>query len=423
MNGDVQVLSRFPSAWGERALFAGVVVIAVGMAVSLPLLHAGLGIGLLGLLLTRSAIHRHPGFWCAVAYAGWQVISMVAGSLQQGGEPLLQRRFGGVYTWLSLYVAIEAFRMPAARLWAIVAMSLATGASLLLATAQFFLGYGGRGPFRINGSGISWTSSGFFPKHLTQGFMMSQIALLTWTQVMMSGSGVLRGVHWLGRIAPLLCILLTGGRTGLVGIISAWYAWFGCVSRRRFLVATGVMCVTAALAIGWLLLVRPTAVTDAAALRDGRIIHWQVASELIREHPFIGIGGGEEFPRENARVIAQLYPDGSQDVWRDAPDAHNSFLGLASEHGIPAVILYLVFLGSLLLHLWRHREESPWAWRLGCGSITCALVAGQFEHFAGHSVSNYGVYVTVGFAIALTLPERRPFAPPTSSPESGSSET
>jgi O-antigen ligase len=405
--GDKYLATSPGLSWGGRVLFLSVIVIAFGLCTSLVLMHVGLGLGILGLLMCRTRIHHYPGFWWAVAFAAWQLLSMSVGSWQNG-TPMTKRHFGGAYTWLALYVAIEAFRIPGARLWAVVVASTAAGASLILSAAQFYFGHGGGGTFRVSDTGVRWTSSGFFSKHLTQGFQMSQLALLAWTQSMSASSAAVRGVHWVGRIAPLLCILLTGGRSGLVGILSAWFAWFGCVSRRRLAIATALVLVMGGLAIGWLALVRPHAVTDAAALKDGRILHWQVAGVLIREHPILGIGGSEEWVAENTRVLTMLYPDGSQDLWLKAPDAHNSFLGFASEHGIPVVILYLGLLGSLLRYLWHQREAQPWAWRLGCGSIACALVAGQFEHYAGHSVTSYGLFIPLGFAIAMTLPDRVP---------------
>jgi O-antigen ligase len=392
--------------WGARLLFVSAMLMALGLCTSLVLMHVGLGLGVVGLGMTRAPIHRLPGFWWAVAFAVWQLMSMGAGAWEHGTS-MWERRYGAVYVWLSLFVAIEAFRIPGARLLAVILASIAAGVSLVLSAAQFFLGYGGKAPLRVSGKGMSWTSSGFFSKHLTQGFQMSMIALLAWTQVMSTTSRSVRGIQWLGRFAPVLCILLTGGRSGLIGLLSAWFAWFGSSSRRRFLMAMGVVMVTGALAVGWLAFVRPQAVTDAVALKDGRIIHWQVASVLIKENPIFGIGGSEEWQNsENARVVTQLYPDGSQDQWKRAPDAHNSFLGLAAEHGIPAVMLYLGILGSVLLHLWWNREATPWAWRLGCGAVACALAAGQFEHYAGRSVSSYGIYITLGFAVAMTLPER-----------------
>jgi len=391
--------------WGRIFLLLGILILALGLSTSLVLMHIGLGVGVVGLLISRIRVHQFPGFWWALAFAGWQLLSMSIGSLQNG-TPMTKRHFGGAYTWISLYLAIEAFRIPGARLWAVIVISVAAGVSLLLSAVQFFLGYGGRPPFRVSSSGTHWTSSGFFPKHLTQGFQMSQIALIVWTQQLTAKTLSMRGVHYIGRIAPLLCILLTGGRSGLVGILSGWFAWFGCVSRRRLVIALILVLVAGGLAVGWLKIVRPQAVTDAVTLDDARIYHWQVARELIREHPILGIGGSEEWVAENTRILKKLYPDGSRDQWQNAPDAHNSFLGLASEHGIPVVVFYLCLLGSVLRYLWRQRETYPLAWRLGCGSVACALAAGQFEHYAGHSVTSYGLFIPLGFAIAMTLPER-----------------
>ena len=100
-------------------------------------------------------------------------------------------------------------------------------------------------------------------------------------------------------------------------------------------------------------------------------------------------------------MLPKIYPDHSQDTWLNSPDAHNSILGLASEHGIPALLLFVAFIASILRHLYRRRMENPHGWRLGCGAVAALAFGSQFEHYAGHSAPSYAFFVALAFAVAM----------------------
>lgn len=68
-----------------------------------------------------------------------------------------------------------------------------------------------------------------------------------------------------------------------------------------------------------------------------RLILWQAAGEIIKEYPLLG-GGFETFPRLKDRYAA---------VPVDESDNHNMFLFIASQMGIPALMVFVLIFAKL----------------------------------------------------------------------------
>ena len=62
-----------------------------------------------GALLSLAPLHRMPGFWIGVAFAAWQMISLVLTMVlgNYPGNP--QGKLGLMYIWLSVPIALMAF--------------------------------------------------------------------------------------------------------------------------------------------------------------------------------------------------------------------------------------------------------------------------------------------------------------------------
>jgi O-antigen ligase len=229
---------------------------------------------------------------------------------------------------------------------------------------------------------------------------MAQALLLAWSQPLASGLG--GWVHWAGRVVPVANVFLASGRIGFIAVISGMFAWYAD-SRRRCVMGLAAMTVAVVLAGAWLTMFRPSAIENLLKFEDGRIVHWHVAGVIIHESPWFGTGGKAGFKRESNRIVSDLYAHDPSKQYMDTPDAHNSFLGIASQFGLPALVLYLGFLCSVLRYLWLRRQICPIAWRLGVGLVVSATAAGQFEHLAGHTVTGYALFLPLGFAVALAI--------------------
>lgn len=101
-----------------------------------------------------------------------------------------------------------------------------------------------------------------------------------------------------------------------------------------------------------------------------RLFYNQAALDFIKTNPWLGAGQGNFTVA--LRASAAL-PD-----WQYQP-AHNIYLLVAAENGLPALLAFLAFLFLTLRAAWHHRKE------LGVSillfTVACLLLTGFFDHF------------------------------------------
>ena len=383
----------------------GVMLVSIGMAgvlfslcFSIAMAHISMAVAALGWLFSRSPVWRLPGFFWCCAFALWVFGGSVVLYFIEG-KALIHSRHGTVFIWLAMYGGAIGFADQRVRRWALYSALVAMVASVLVAAAQFFIGLGYKPPFRIDPNGPRFDSSqGFLAKHLTQGFMMTLLCMVYLGQASMSG--ITKRWAWCGQALAATAVLLANSRSGILAFAAAVGAHLLAGYGFRARILAGAAAVLLAV-VGWVWLVTPEKITRVLAMQDGRLIHWEVAAHMIPRHPWFGVGSKDGFVEENAIIVRELYPDGSQDLWLRAPHAHNIYLGLASEHGIPALLLYLAMVGAVLRHLYRRRLENLTGWQLGCGATAAMMVGGMTEHYAGLSLPSYGFFCVLGMAMAL----------------------
>ncbi len=99
-----------------------------------------------------------------------------------------------------------------------------------------------------------------------------------------------------------------------------------------------------------------------------RLQIWRGGLQMVSDYPWLGVGFGL-FP-----LIAPRYAAMERNM-----DAHNTYLLVAGEMGIPALIVFVIILGLILLNAaWlERRSRDPLVRSLGLGmaSGTCALLA------------------------------------------------
>jgi O-antigen ligase len=100
-------------------------------------------------------------------------------------------------------------------------------------------------------------------------------------------------------------------------------------------------------------------------------------------------------------MIIQVYP-----AYRDKlavnqrnPHLHNVPLQIAAERGIPALIVWLWFIATLVRDFWRRRtSDAPSLSNAGLAAIGAMLAAGLFEYNFGDSE------FLMLFLVLVTLP-------------------
>jgi O-antigen ligase len=144
------------------------------------------------------------------------------------------------------------------------------------------------------------------------------------------------------------------------------------------------------------------------ATRD-RLAMMEIGYRMTSDHPLNGVG-----PNMVPRVYAKYRPDYA--VNPTNPHLHNVPLQIAAERGLPALLVWLWFVGLLVVKAFRafrgggHRILAATA----LAAVAAMFAAGFFEYNFGDSefLMMFLVLVTLPFAAARTAePEHRAAAP------------
>ncbi|MGE5603125.1 MAG: O-antigen ligase family protein [Nitrososphaerales archaeon] len=213
---------------------------------------------------------------------------------------------------------------------------------------------------------------------------------------------VLAGALVLGLPVPLALLMFDAGRmqrherlaaavavTGIAAILvltksrgallaAAAAALVLCVLRwRRGWIAIVVATLLAGLGL-WLIglpqIVEKLSTTGATVGGPGRFEIWSRGVYLVQDFPFTGIGMGTYRQVTNA-----LYPFFLLGPVADVPHAHNLFLQVAVDLGIPGLVAWLGLLFLAAFSAWRvyrsgRRDDVGWAAGLGAG-LVCSQLA------------------------------------------------
>lgn len=166
-------------------------------------------------------------------------------------------------------------------------------------------------------------------------------------------------------ILPLV-ILLTQSRGVFIGLV-AFLAIVFATHRRRLLLsvrllAVAVVLISLAPSSVWNRLESLTRATDSAELAkvDGeqgsareRYEIWKVASHIIADHPVTGVGFNAYKPAHFDYSRRYDADPGIQGLW----DTHSLYLNVTAETGFPGLLLYLLYIVSVLVPADRVRRQ------------------------------------------------------------------
>ncbi|MBI2834136.1 MAG: O-antigen ligase family protein [Acidobacteria bacterium] len=200
---------------------------------------------------------------------------------------------------------------------------------------------------------------------------------------------------WPALILPALLVAL-----GLTFTRSAWVG--ACVAVGLLLMwkdlrLVALLPVLAALFIA----VAPPRITDRVysvfSLKDptnrDRVAMLRTGVHIVKDRPFTGVGPD---------MVVWVYrryrdPDAVQQV---NPHLHNVPMQIAAERGVPALAVWLVFVGFVARDLWRKLRTSraPSVAAAGLAALAAMLAAGLFEYNFGDSE------FLMLFLVLITLP-------------------
>jgi putative inorganic carbon (HCO3(-)) transporter len=175
---------------------------------------------------------------------------------------------------------------------------------------------------------------------------------------------------------------------------------------RRSLLVLGVAGVLAAFVlagIGWPTVAAKLNASGMDVGVPGRLEIWSRGLYLVQDFPFTGIGMGAFEQVTNA-----LYPYFLIGPNADAPHAHNIFLQVAVDLGLPGLLAWLGLLCMVVLSAWRvhrtgRRGADMWTAGLGAGllgSQVALAVHGLFDAAVWGAHSGIVVWVIWGLTMA-----------------------
>jgi len=243
----------------------------------------------------------------------------------------------------------------------------------------------------VGAVGFAMTYSGLIM--LTFGFAMARVLFMA------------RGRMWPALMPPALAAALA------VGFLRN--AWVGACAGLAVLLVMRDFRLTAILPIavaGFLgfapvrFVMRVYSIFDLndVTVRD-RFGMLRAGLHIVRDHPIAGVG-----PEMIARVYPQYRaPDALLQV---APHLHNVPLQIAAERGLPALALWIWFIGAVVFGSWtlyrRAPREGPQRFLAAAaiGAVVSMLAAGMFEHNFGDSefLMLFLAIITLPFAVTKT---------------------
>ena len=178
----------------------------------------------------------------------------------------------------------------------------------------------------------------------------------------------------------LAALVLTQSRGGILGLGAGLAVLAGAVllrQRRRILLIAGTVTAVA-LAVAIVTVIRAESwATSRVATTPGnwadqeRAAHWSAAFGMVRAHPVDGVGAGGF--SEYFRTYTEY--------WRfrvSRGHAHNAYLQLAAEAGLPGLLAYGLMMASIIAALVRSARTAASSWLpSGAVAVSVALLTHQ----------------------------------------------
>lgn len=372
--------------WFKRAAFCCALSSAVTGVVSIAAAQILLGAALAAMLAGGIRPRLPEGWPWLAAFVALTLVSLAASGAPEAGLPQVKK----FYAWLILIAVASTIRQEAQARWLAWGWLGGGALSALWGCRQFVEKYrtsAARGEdfylsyvaARITGFNSHWmTFSGQVMIALLAGLSLALFAL----------AGRRRVMAWvcLGLMAAALALAWTrgvwiGAAAGAVYLLWSWkrLAVLALPAAALLAVAAG----PAGLRERALSVLRPHGATDSNL---HRIYTWRTGIEIIKAHPWLGVGPelvGTHFREYVPRDLPARLPPGYYG------HLHNIYLHWAAERGLPAaaaaVAFFLVQMARPLRRVRSCPDGERWVHRAAVAILAGVLISGLFEYNLGDS--------------------------------------
>ncbi len=185
-----------------------------------------------------------------------------------------------------------------------------------------------------------------------------------------------------------LADMLTFSRGGYVGLFAGMVfvmLFFWHKIAKKYKIAMGFV-----LGLGCLVLLLPSPISQRflsswdlkEGSNQGRLVMWQKAAEVITENPLLGVGIGN-YPL----AVSSLA------TYRDPIYAHNTYLDIAVETGLPNMLVWIGLLVVSMVSFWKKAKRE----RLFFFALVGLVI------FASHSLVETAIYSPVVLTLFLII--------------------
>lgn len=372
--------------WQEGALRCAVGA-AAAAAVSIAASQLLLGAALLCMLVTRVRWRLPQGWPLLLVFFLWTLAALALSDAPAAGWPQVKK----FYAWLTVFTVLSTVSGVRHARWLAWGWLAGGVASALWGCGQFALKYAAaqRAGADFYAAYIGARITGFNSHWMTfSGQMMIVLmaggALALWALE----RGRARKAAWacLAVMALALVLAMTrgvwiGAFAGGVYLLWQWRRW--AVAALPVAAALVVLAGPAEVRQRALSIVKPRGVTDSNL---HRIYTWRTGVEMIRRHPWFGVGP--------ERVGAHFREHLPADLPRELPPGyyahlHNIYLHWAAERGAPAALAAVLFFLWQMGMAWRRARACAaglrWVHHGAVAVLLAVLVTGLFEYNLGDS--------------------------------------
>jgi hypothetical protein len=226
--------------------------------------------------------------------------------------------------------------------------------------------------------------------------MLMQVGCLAWALLLTSGRGHLVWKLAFGAAfaAITAALFMTETRAAVAGlVIGCLTALFVLGKGARRWLAVGALLVLMAGAAIWIQRTRGVQFVDRNDISTHfRVLMWEDGVRLVRQHPWFGVGMETvrlHFREWNIRAFIQ---------YQVQSHFHSTYLQIAVERGIPALLAWLWFCVAYVVMLWRLIG------RLSTSSNSAVgVIAGIFGAFLAFSFTSFFHYNLGEESLAMLL--------------------
>jgi len=316
----------------------------VDFAILEMLMVAALGLSVVRLWLHEKPVfHLSPVLWAVLAFAGYVSLRFATADIHYLAEDEWARVM--LYAAFFVVFTFHVFRTQHSQVLLIVLATVAVGSSLY-AAYQYFSGsnlvwHFQRPPlYARRGSGTFFNPNnfaGYVAVLLPMMVAIVMVARVSITTRFLAGYAALMFLVGLAVSASRGGLLAAGG--GLLALI------FLLVRQRPFRMPALIML--AVLLLGSFIVMSQATLAQkrfqdlqhVVAGEDARVLLWQSAEEMWRDHFWLGVG-----PGHYDAVFPQYRPDILQQ--RKPYFVHNEYLNTLADYGLVGALLVLVAIGT-----------------------------------------------------------------------------